>query len=138
MITADDKIIGIDLGGTKVNVGLVQNNEIISSKKQKLPKKCKDEWVVLNLIINLTKEMAIEYAAKKINVNCIAPGIIKTAMTKEMLADPQTKQFLESSTLYPRLGKPEDIAHATVYLASSESDFVNGEVLVVDGGWIAK
>jgi len=89
-------------------------------------------------IIALTREMALEYASKKINVNCIAPGIIKTAMTKDMLVDPGTKEFLESNTPYPRLGEPEDIAQAAVYLASDESDFVNGEVLVVDGGWIVK
>lgn len=89
-------------------------------------------------MIALTKEMALEYAPKKINVNCICPGVIKTAMTKDMISDPATKQFLESSTPYPRLGEPEDIAMAAVYLASDESDFVNGEVLVVDGGWIAK
>ena len=89
-------------------------------------------------IIALTREMALEYAPKKINVNCIAPGVIKTAMTKDMLDDPAAKQSLESSTLYPRLGEPKDIAMAAVYLASNESDFVNGEVLVVDGGWIAK
>lgn len=89
-------------------------------------------------MIALTREMALEYAPQKINVNCIAPGVIKTAMTKDMLADEATKQFLESSTLYPRLGEPEDIAYAAVYLASCESDFVNGEVLVVDGGWVAK
>lgn len=89
-------------------------------------------------IIALTKEMALEYAPKKINVNCIAPGVIKTAMTKDILTDPATKQSLESSTPYPRLGEPEDIAYAAVYLASDESDFVNGETIVVDGGWIAK
>lgn len=89
-------------------------------------------------IIALAKEMALEYAPKKINVNCIAPGVIKTAMTKDMVNDPDTKQFLESSTPYPRLGEPEDIACAAVYLASDESDFVNGETIVVDGGWIAK
>jgi len=89
-------------------------------------------------MIALSKEMSLEYAPKKINVNCIAPGIIKTAMTKDMLDDPEAKKGLEAATLYPRLGKPEDIAQAAVYLASDESDFVNGEVLVVDGGWTAK
>ncbi len=89
-------------------------------------------------VIALTKEMAVEYAPKRINVNCIAPGVIKTAMTKDMLSDSAEKQLLETSTPYPRLGEPEDITYAVVYLASKESDFVNGEVLVVDGGWIAK
>lgn len=89
-------------------------------------------------IIALTKEMALDYAPKKINVNCICPGVIKTAMTKDMLADSAAKQSLESETPYPRLGEPEDIAMAAVYLASDESDFVNGETLVVDGGWLTK
>ncbi|MFA5813874.1 MAG: glucose 1-dehydrogenase [Patescibacteria group bacterium] len=89
-------------------------------------------------IIALTREMAIEYAPKNINVNCIAPGVIKTAMTKDMLADEAVKKGFQASTPYIRLGEPEDIAMAAVYLASNESDFVNGEVLVVDGGWVAK
>jgi len=89
-------------------------------------------------IIALTREMALEYAKNKINVNCIAPGIIKTAMTKGMLDDSTTRQGLEAQTPYPRLGEPEDIALAALYLASDESDFVTGEILVVDGGFLAK
>ncbi len=89
-------------------------------------------------IIALTREMAVEYAKNKINVNCIAPGVIKTAMTKDMLADEKTKQGFEAQTPYPRLGEPEDIAMAALYLASDESDFITGEILVVDGGWTVK
>jgi len=89
-------------------------------------------------IIALTREMALEYARNKINVNCIAPGVIKTAMTKDMLSDQATKAGFEAQTPYPRLGEPEDIAMAALYLASDESDFVTGEVLVVDGGWTVK
>ena len=89
-------------------------------------------------IIAMTREMALEYAKYKINVNAIAPGVIKTAMTKDILNDEAQRKAMEAQTLYPRLGEPSDIAWAAVYLASDESDFVNGEILVVDGGWIAK
>lgn len=89
-------------------------------------------------IIALTKEMAVEYGSKRINVNCIAPGVIKTAMTKDMLNDPAMVKGFAACTPYPRFGEPEDIALAAVYLGSDESDFVTGEVLVVDGGWTAK
>jgi NAD(P)-dependent dehydrogenase (short-subunit alcohol dehydrogenase family) len=87
-------------------------------------------------VIALTREAAVEFAPDKINVNCIAPGVVKTAMTEDMLEDPDTRKNLEKNNLYPRFGEPEDIAMAAVYLASDESDFVNGEVLVVDGGWV--
>lgn len=89
-------------------------------------------------IIALTREMALEYAPYKINVNCIAPGVINTAMTKDMLNDPAQKAFLASATPYPRIGIPEDIAYSALYLASTESDFVNGQILTVDGGWVAQ
>lgn len=89
-------------------------------------------------VVNITRELALECAPKKINVNAIAPGIIETAMTKDILADPKQKEGMQAGTPYPRLGKPEDIAYAALYLASDESDFVTGQTLVVDGGWTAR
>src|SRR3989339_520965 len=62
-------------------------------------------------VIQLTKSMATEYAPQKINVNAIAPGVIRTAMTKEYLEDPTYPQMFTSQTPYPRLGEPEDIAN---------------------------
>lgn len=88
-------------------------------------------------MITLTKEMAIELAPKRINVNAICPGLIRTAMTKDMLKDKASLAMLKRQTLYPRFGEPEDIAYGALYLASDESDFVNGHSLVIDGGWTA-
>jgi len=89
-------------------------------------------------VISLTKELALELAPKKINVNAIGPGVIETPMTKGMLEDKSTREVLLRSTPYGRTGKPEDIANAALYLASDESDFVNGVTLFVDGGWLTQ
>lgn len=89
-------------------------------------------------VVNMTKELALDLAQKKININAIAPGVIKTNMTTDILKDPKMAEGMLAQTPIGRLGEPEDIAWAAVYLASNESDFVTGHILVVDGGWIAK
>ncbi len=86
-------------------------------------------------VSNLTKEVALDYGSEGINVNAICPGVIKTKMTEEFREDDQVRSFMEQNTPYKRLGKPEDIANAAVFLASDESNFVHGQNLVVDGGW---
>ncbi|MFB6215682.1 MAG: SDR family NAD(P)-dependent oxidoreductase [Candidatus Aenigmatarchaeota archaeon] len=89
-------------------------------------------------VVELTREMALDYGSEGINVNAVDPGVIKTAMTKDLREDKETRQFMEQNTVSPRLGEPEDIANAVAFLASNESDFIMGENLVVDGGWTAK
>jgi len=89
-------------------------------------------------IISLTKELAVELSLYNINVNAIAPGVIATRMTKDMLKDEKTKEVLLKKTPLGRVGKPEEISKAVVFLASGDSDFVTGHTLVVDGGWLTQ
>ncbi|PTD94078.1 3-ketoacyl-ACP reductase [archaeon SCG-AAA382B04] len=86
-------------------------------------------------VLALTRELALDYAKKGININAISPGVIKTQMTKAFREDEEMHNYMKQSTPYKRLGEPKDIAHAALYLASEESNFVNGANLVVDGGW---
>lgn len=86
-------------------------------------------------VVNLTREMALDYAPKGILVNAIAPGVIETDMTSPMLSDEKSKQSFLEKTPVGRIGKPEDIAFAALFLASEESNFVAGQTIVVDGGW---
>ena len=83
-------------------------------------------------IVAMSKSLAIEYAKKNINVNCISPGFISTAMTDAI--DEKFKESIVSKIPANRLGKPEDIANAVLFLASSGSDYINGETLHVNGG----
>ena len=83
-------------------------------------------------IVAMSKSLAIEYAKKDINVNCISPGFISTAMTDAI--DEKFKESIISKIPANRLGKPEDIANAVLFLASSSSDYINGETLHVNGG----
>ena len=83
-------------------------------------------------IVAMSKSLAIEYAKKNININCISPGFIKTAMTDKI--DEKFKEIIISKIPSARLGEPEDIANAVIFLASSYSDYINGETLHVNGG----
>ena len=88
-------------------------------------------------IINITRELALELAQYKINVNAIGPGVIETSMTKNLLEDKATKEALLANIPLNRIGKPEDIANAALFLASDNSDYITGITLFVDGGWLA-
>ena len=83
-------------------------------------------------IVAMSKSLAIEYAKKNININCISPGFIKTAMTDKI--DEKFKEVIISKIPSARLGEPEDVANAVIFLASSYSDYINGETLHVNGG----
>ena len=83
-------------------------------------------------IIAMSKTLAIEYARKNININCISPGFIKTAMTDKI--DTKFKEMIISKIPSGRLGEPEDVANAVFFLASDLSNYINGETLHVNGG----
>lgn len=86
-------------------------------------------------VISLTRQMALEYAQAGIQINAIAPGVIRTAMTKALSQDPNLEKQMLSQIPLQRIGDTLDIANAALFLASSESDYVTGQTLVVDGGW---
>ena len=83
-------------------------------------------------IVAMSKSLAIEYAKKNINVNCISPGFIKTAMTDKL--DDKYKEAIISKIPSARLGEPDDIANAVLFLCSNQSSYINGETLHVNGG----
>ena len=83
-------------------------------------------------IVAMSKSLAIEYAKKNINVNCISPGFISTPMTDQI--DERHKEAIIAKIPSNRLGKPEDIANAVIFLGSDKSDYINGETLHVNGG----
>ncbi|WP_366922043.1 glucose 1-dehydrogenase [Metallumcola ferriviriculae] len=82
----------------------------------------------------LTKVMAVEWAKRGINVNAIAPAYVRTSLTADHLAEGDNYQQISNTIPMGRLGEPEDIVGAAVYLASNASNFVTGHLLMVDGG----
>ena len=83
-------------------------------------------------IIAMSKSLALEYAKKNININCISPGFIKTAMTDKL--NDKFREAIVSKIPSARLGDPEDIANAVLFLCSNQSNYINGETLHVNGG----
>jgi NAD(P)-dependent dehydrogenase (short-subunit alcohol dehydrogenase family) len=87
-------------------------------------------------VISLTRSIAQHFGPRGIRANVLMPGSIVTAMTREALADPRYREASERMTVLGRLGEPEDVARAALYLACDESSFVTGAIHWVDGGWL--
>ncbi len=89
-------------------------------------------------IVGLTKALANEWAKERINVNAIAPGYIATDNTQALRADANRNRSILERIPEGRWGQPEDIAGGCRFLASADSDYLNGSVLNIDGGWLGR
>jgi 2-deoxy-D-gluconate 3-dehydrogenase len=89
-------------------------------------------------IAGITKALANEWAKERINVNAIAPGYIATENTRVLREDAQRNQAIVERIPESRWGKPEDIAGGCLFLASPDSDYLNGAIINIDGGWLGR
>jgi NAD(P)-dependent dehydrogenase (short-subunit alcohol dehydrogenase family) len=89
-------------------------------------------------VVNLTRELAVQWARKGVRVNAIAPGWFPSEMTTDMFTEPSSIAFLERNDPMARGGRPEELDGALLFLASAASSYVTGHVLTVDGGWTAR
>ncbi|MDO7085240.1 2-dehydro-3-deoxy-D-gluconate 5-dehydrogenase KduD [Pseudocolwellia sp. AS88] len=89
-------------------------------------------------VVGITKALANEWASKNIQVNAIAPGYFRTDNTQALQDNPERNADIEKRIPAGKWGEPEQLVGAVTFLASSASDYVNGHVLAVDGGWLAR
>jgi NAD(P)-dependent dehydrogenase (short-subunit alcohol dehydrogenase family) len=93
-------------------------------------------------VVQLTKSMAIDHAVDGIRVNCVAPGPISTPLLESIIENSsnpeEERQSIIAKTILKRLGRPEEIANVILFMASDESSYMVGSVVVVDGGWTAQ
>jgi len=138
------RVIDVNLKGTFLCSQVVAKEMVkykkgkiinISSIHQSTPRFNKIHYDVSKAgIAMLTKDMALELSKYKINVNCVAPGAIITPMNKDILESPKKMAEIESMIPWKRMGKPEEVAQAVLYLASNESDYITGITIQIDGG----
>ena len=88
-------------------------------------------------VVNLTRVLAIEWAQYGINVNAIGPTFVLTNLTQSSFDDPEIREDLLGRIPLGRVGMPEDVVGAAVFLASEAADLITGQTLYVDGGWTA-
>ena len=89
-------------------------------------------------VAGLTKSVALEYAKRNVRINAVAPGAIETRMFRDFATSPEVKQMLESAHPIGRIGRPEEVASAVVWLCSDGPAFVTGQIFPIDGGYTAQ
>jgi len=115
-------------GGSIINIGSI-------SAERAIPKVHLTVYCTTKAAINMfTKGLAVEYARRNIRCNCVNPGIVNAGMIKSYLDYPEARKILEDRQPLNRIGEPEDVANAVLYLASDEARWISGVILNVDGG----
>jgi NAD(P)-dependent dehydrogenase (short-subunit alcohol dehydrogenase family) len=89
-------------------------------------------------VVGLTKDFALAYGPRGVRVNCVCPGWIETEMTRGLTENEAFLRRTESQTALGRMGQPQEIANAFLFIASDEASFMTGSAMVVDGGWTAR
>jgi len=116
--------------GKIINIGSLMSS---TTRKDNAPYAASKGAVLL-----LTRALAVDWAAFDIRVNAIGPGFINTPLTEPLVDNPEFNEWVTERCPQGRWGTPGDLAGAAVFLASPASDFVTGEILYVDGGWLAR
>ncbi len=127
---AAQEMVRAGRGGKIINIGSIESEIAIAGTSVYAATK--------GAVRLLTKAMALELAPHKINTNAIGPGPISTGMTAPFLGESSFEELVQKNTPWGRIGQPMDIAHAALFLASKEADFITGTILFVDGGWLTQ
>lgn len=88
-------------------------------------------------VVNLTRQLAVDFAPERINVNAICPGFLATAMVRPFLDDPELNKVLHAKSPWPELGTAEDVGKAAVFLSTTDARWATGTLLTIDGGFTA-
>jgi NAD(P)-dependent dehydrogenase (short-subunit alcohol dehydrogenase family) len=89
-------------------------------------------------VVNMTRELAVQWARKGITVNALCPGWFPSEMTDGMESDDSSQRFVKANTPIPRMGEKHELDGALLLLASSAGTFLTGQSIIVDGGWTAR
>lgn len=119
-------------GGSIINVASMLGHVAASPVKQ--AHYCASKGAV----VNLTRELAAQWARKGVRVNALCPGWFRSEMTAGMEDDEASQRFIASMSPIPRMGEPHELDSALLFLAGSGSTFLTGQSVIVDGGWTAR
>jgi NAD(P)-dependent dehydrogenase (short-subunit alcohol dehydrogenase family) len=88
-------------------------------------------------VVNLTRQLAVDFAPQRININAVCPGFLATAMVRPFLDDPELNRVLHAGSPWPELGTAEDVGKAALFLSTNDSRWATGSMLTIDGGFTA-
>ena len=119
-------------GGSIINIASIMGH--VASAPLKEAHYCASKGAV----VNLTRELAVQWARKGVRVNALCPGFFLSEMTAGMDTDASSQRFITTNTPIPRLGHAHELDAALLFLAGNGSTFYTGQSLIVDGGWTAR